>query len=186
MEVFLKYDINVIFKKTLKDQLDKLGVAYEINGLGRILFKKQPSIEQIKELTVLLSVYGIQIIQDHKSEIVQRIKDTIFEMIISSTSERQYKTSVYLSEKLGYSYTYLSSLFSDSTHNSIENYIILRRIDFAKALIVEDQHTLTEVALKLGYSSVAHLSTQFKKTTGLTPTIFQRIIKERKNNYSNS
>ncbi|MBP2830698.1 helix-turn-helix transcriptional regulator [Aquimarina sp. U1-2] len=179
MKLYLKYDINKIFRKILEEQLDKIGVHYKINRLGEVEFNNSLSSQTIKELTTLLSIYGIDIINDHKSEIVQRIKDAITEMINDSSIERQFKTSTYLSESLGYSYTYLSNIFSESTYTSIESFVILKRIDRAKSLILENRLTLTEVAYTLGYSSVAHLSGQFKKTTGLTPTSFQRIIKER-------
>ncbi len=179
MKLYLKYDINIIFRKIVEEQLDKLEVDYKINGLGEVEFNESLSGNTIKQLTSLLSIYGIDIINDHKSEIVQRIKDAITEMIADSSIEKQFKTSAYLSDRLGYSYTYLSNIFSESTYTSIESFVILKRIDRAKSLILSGQLTLTEVAYTLGYSSVAHLSAQFKKTTGLTPTVFQRIIKER-------
>ncbi len=180
MKLYLKYDINIIFKKTLEEQLDKLDIQYKINGLGEVEFQDGLSVEKIAELTALLSIYGIKIIKDHKAEVVQRIKDAIATMVADTTGEKHYKTSVYLAEKLGYSYPYLASLFSESTYTSIENFVIIKRIDHAKSLMLEDKLTLTEIAHTLGYSSVAHLSSQFKKTTGLTPTIFQKIIEERK------
>lgn len=179
MKFYLKYDINVIFKKTLENQLDHLGIGYKINGLGEVEFLQPLSIEKIRELTTLLSVYGIQIINDHKTEVVQRIKDTVSEMVSDTSSEKNYKLSEYLPEKLGYSYTYLSGLFSESTYTSIENFLIIKRIDRVKQMLVQNQLTLTQIAYELGYSSNAHLSTQFKKVTGLTPTIFQKIIKKR-------
>ncbi|GAA3522990.1 hypothetical protein GCM10022393_42150 [Aquimarina addita] len=182
MKLYLKYDINIIFRKTLENQLDKIGIAYKINGLGEVEFTQPLNPQEVKELTVLLSTYGIKIINDHKTEIVQRIKDTVTEMVNNTTIEKSFKTSVYLSEKLEYSYTYLSSIFSENTYSSIESFVILKRIDRAKSLIIKDRLTLTEVAYTLGYSSVAHLSAQFKKTTGLTPTVFQRIIKQREAN----
>ncbi len=185
MKLYLKYDINIIFRKTLEEQLGKLGVDYSINGLGEVEFNEPLNVETIKELTSLLSIYGIEIINDHKSEIVQRIKDSITEMIANSSIEKQHKTSTYLSEKLAYSYAYLSSIFSESTYTSIESFVILKRVDRAKALILEDRLTLTEVAYTLGYSSVAHLSGQFKKTTGLTPTVFRHIIRERNKSLKN-
>ncbi|UZO81122.1 AraC family transcriptional regulator [Aquimarina sp. ERC-38] len=180
MKLYLKYDIQIIFKKTLEEQLSKLDIDYTVNGLGEIEFKQTLSADEVKQLSTLLSIYGIEIINDHKSEIIQRIKDAISEMILESNAEKQLKTSTYLSEKLGYSYTYLSSIFSEGTYTSIENFVILKRIDQAKLLLLSEDLTLTEVAYQLSYSSVAHLSTQFKKTTGLTPTAFQRIIKARK------
>lgn len=180
MKVYLKYDMNVIFKKTLEEQLNKLKIEYSINGLGEVEFKQTLSIQKMKELSLMLSIYGIQIINDYKTEIIQRIKDAIKEMILDTNINKHYKTSVYLAEKLGYSYTYLSSIFSEETYTSIENFVILNRVDHAKNLILEDTLTLTEIADAIGYSSVAHLSAQFKKTTGLTPTVFQKIVKQRK------
>lgn len=180
MKLYLKYDISVIFKKTLEQQLSQLNIDYKVNGLGEVEFNQALSEDQIRQLATLLSIYGIEIINDHKTEIVQRIKDAISEMILESNAEKQLKTSTYLSEKLGYSYTYLSSIFSEGTYTSIENFVILKRIDKVKLLLSSEDLTLTEVAYQLSYSSVAHLSTQFKKITGLTPTAFQRIIKARK------
>ena len=100
--------------------------------------------------------------------------------MLTSDAVRKYNTSDYLAEKLNYSYTYLSSLFSETTYTSIESYIILSKVDRAKDLLLNTNVTLTEIAHQLNYSSVAHLSRQFKKTTGLTPSVFQKIIKKRK------
>ena len=179
MKFYLKYDMDLIFRKTLEQQLDRLRVDYKINGLGEIEFLNSLSAEKVKELTILLSVFGIEIINDHKSEIVQRVKDTISEMVLNTSSEKSYKISEYLPKKLGYSYTYLSSLFSESTHTSVENFLIIKRIDRVKLMLLQEQLTLTQIAFELGYSSNAHLSSQFKKVTGLTPTAFQRIIRKR-------
>ncbi|SHJ11783.1 AraC family transcriptional regulator [Aquimarina spongiae] len=179
MKVYLKYDMNVIFKKTLEQQLDQLKIDYKINGVGEVEFLHALSIDKIKELTTLLSVYGIQIINDHKTEVVQRIKDTVSEMVLDISSEKNHKISTYLPEKLGYSYTYLSSLFSESTYTSIENFLIIKRIDRVKQMLIQDHFTLKQIAFELGYSSTAHLSAQFKKVTGLTPTSFQKIITKR-------
>ena len=107
------------------------------------------------------------------------MKDTIIEMI-HSPELVNVKSSVYLAEKLSHSYGYLSNLFSDVTYSSIENYIIMQKIEYAKQLIVSAQLSLTEIAFKLNYSSVAHLSTQFKNVTGITPSAFQRIIAKRR------
>ncbi|GAA0715473.1 hypothetical protein GCM10009430_09960 [Aquimarina litoralis] len=182
MKFYLKYDMDVIFRKTLEQQLNNLQVAYKINGLGEIEFLQSLSAEKVKELTVLLSVYGIEIINDHKSEIVQRIKDAISEMVLDTSSEKNHKLSEYLPNKLGYSYTYLSSLFSESTYTSLENFLIIKRIDRVKQMLVHEKLTLSQIAFELGYSSNAHVSAQFKKITGLTPTVFQKIIKKRSEN----
>ena len=179
MKLYLKYDSNITFKSILKEQLDKLNVNYKINGLGEVEFLESLEVQTLQELTMLLSIYGISIIDDHKTQLVQKIKDLIAEMI-SLDEKITVNTSTYLSDKLGYSYAYLSNLFSEITYTSIENFIIITKIDKAKELIISQNLSLTEVSHKLGYSSVAHLSGQFKKLTGITPSQFQRIISQRK------
>jgi len=101
-------------------------------------------------------------------------------MVYNSDTEVQVKSSVYLSEKLGHSYGYLSNLFSEVTYTSVENFIILQKIEYTKQLIINENKSLTEIAFQLNYSSVEHLSTQFKNTTGITPSAFQRIIAKRR------
>ena len=101
-------------------------------------------------------------------------------VVFNSEKALNIKTSVYLAEKLEHSYGYLSNLFSEITYTSIENFIILQKIEYAKQLILTTNFSLTEIAFKLNYSSVAHLSSQFKNTTGITPSAFQRIISKRK------
>ena len=164
----------------LDECLDEFGVPYTISGVGEVDLKQQISKEQKKDLENTLEPYGVSIIEDEKSELVQRIKDTITEMIYLDEKAKLYKVSNYLSDRLNYSYNHLSNIFSETTYSSIENFVILKKIDYAKTLIAENNLTLTEIAYRLNYSSVAHLSGQFKKTTGLTPSVFQRIIKRRK------
>jgi len=113
--------------------------------------------------------------------LVQKIKDAIIELVFMEDSNN-YKSSVFLAEKLNHSYGYLSNVFSEVTYSSIENFIILQKIERAKQLIIINEMSLTEIAFLLNYSSVAHLSTQFKNTTGITPSAFQRIIKKRREN----
>ena len=118
-------------------------------------------------------------VENQKSVLVQKIKDTITELV-TSEEPLNVKSSVFIAEKLNHSYGYLSNLFSDVTYTSIENYIIIQKIELAKQLIINNQLSLTEIAYRLNYSSVAHLSTQFKNTTGITPSAFQRIITKRR------
>jgi len=179
MKLYLKYDINHTFRSVLEEQLAKLNVQYKFNGLGEIEFTDSLDIKTLENLTTLLSIYGISIINDHKTQIVERIKLLVTEMV-NTEMELAINTSEYIADKLGYSYAYLSSLFSEATYTSIENFIIITKIDKAKELITLDKLSLTEVSHKLGYSSVAHLSGQFKKTTGITPSLFRKIIKQRK------
>ncbi|MGL6126435.1 helix-turn-helix domain-containing protein, partial [Chryseobacterium artocarpi] len=111
--------------------------------------------------------------------LVQKIKDAIVELVFSDEII-PVKASIYISEKLNHSYGYLSNLFSEVAFTSIENFIILQKIEHAKALIIRNKQSLTEIAHKLNYSSVAHLSTQFKNTTGITPSQFQKIVGKRR------
>lgn len=179
MKAFLKFDFNVVTKKLLEEKLEELGVKFNIVGFGEVEFLETLKPEKMDEIILLLNSYGIEVIENQKSILVQKIKDLITEMVVQENNPN-IKSSVYLAEKLNHSYGYLSNLFSEVTYTSIENYIILQKIELAKQLIVNDKLSLTEIAYKLNYSSVAHLSTQFKNTTGITPTAFQRIIERRR------
>lgn len=179
MKAFIKFDINVLTKKLLENLLTPFGIKFRIIGFGEIEFLEKVSQEKIDEMTLILNEYGIEIIENQKSILVQKIKDTISELV-NCEEPLAVKSSVYLAEKLDHSYGYLSNLFSEITYTSIENYIIIQKIELAKNMIINNQMTLTEIAYKLNYSSVAHLSTQFKNITGITPSAFQRIVMKRR------
>lgn len=180
MKLFIKYDINKACKKLLEEQLDKMELNYAIIGFGEVEIKDNLNAERLKAINTELGEYGIEILETQKNILVQKIKDAIIEMIFMEDSLPSSKISFYLSEKLGYSYGYISNLFSEYTYTSIENFIILQKIERAKQLITTNELTFTEIAWKLNYSSVAHFSTQFKNATGLTPSAFQRIINKRR------
>ena len=180
MIINVKFNFNTLCKKILCQQLDVLDLEYSIRGVGEIELKSTPDPKQMLRIAENLSDYGIEVISDQQTALVQRIKDAITLLVNGDEDAQKYNVSTYLSEKLDYSYAYLSNLFSEVTHTSIENFVILKKIDVAKALIIDKDLTLTEIAFKLNYSSVAHLSAQFKKTTGLTPSTFQKIILKRK------
>ena len=179
MKAFIKFDINVLTKKLLEDLLTPFAIKFRIIGFGEIEFLEKVSPQKTDEITTILKEYGIEIIENQKSILVQKIKDTIVEMV-NSEDRLNVKSSAYLADKLDHSYGYLSNLFSEITYTSIENYIIIQKIELAKNFIINNQFTLTEIAYKLNYSSVAHLSTQFKNITGITPSAFQRIVKKRR------
>lgn len=179
MKAFLKFDFNILTKKFIEEKLTSLGLKFSIIGFGEVEFSETIPEDKLEEITSILNSYGIEIIENQKTALVQKIKDTIIEMVFQEDAPI-IKASVYLAEKLNHSYGYLSNLFSEVTYTSIENFIILQKIEYAKQLIVNDKLTLTEIAYKLNYSSVAHLSTQFKNTTGITPSQFQRIILKRR------
>lgn len=180
MKIYLKYDMMNVCRTILQEQLEKLGLAYSLEGIGELEIKEPGTDEQVKQLMDALSKYGIEAVETQKSIIVQKIKDVITEMVFMEDELPALKISSYLAEKLNLRYTYLASLFSAITYTSIENFIILQKIERAKQLIITDELTFTEIAWKLNYSSVAHFSTQFKNATGLTPTAFQRIIQKRR------
>jgi len=179
MKINIKFDYNFICKTVLQEQLNALKLDYTLNNLGEIEFNKTPTAEETAQIKTAFEHYGIEILATPQNVLVQRIKDLITAFINDSETSSKYNVSNYLSDKLNYSYAHLSAVFSEVTHSSIENFIILKKIDLAKTLIIHKNFTLTEIAHKLNYSSVAHLSSQFKKTTGLTPSAFQRIIKKR-------
>lgn len=181
MKLYLKYDINTVCKKTLQEQLDKFQLAYSVIGFGEIEIKEDISRADIEQISALLNNYGIEIVENEKSILIQKIKDAIIEMVYMEEKLPTSTVSIYLADKLNRSYGYLSNLFSDITYTSIENFIILQKIERAKQLINTNELTLTEIAYKLNYSSLAHFSNQFKNVTGLTPTTFQRIINKRRN-----
>ena len=180
MKIFVKFNFNVICNKVLEDKLNELDVKFRILGFGEVEILQKLTNEQEQNLHILFKDYGIDVIENEKIILVQKMKDAIREIVFSTDEALNIKTSVYLAEKLGHSYGYLSNLFSEITYTSIENFIILQKIEYAKQLILTTDLSLTEIAFNLNYSSVAHLSTQFKNTTGITPSTFQRIISKRK------
>ena len=182
MKIYLKYDMPVVCKKVLEEQLNKLEITYTLTGFGEVEINETETSEKYIQLKSSLSHYGIDIVESQKSILVQKIKDTIIEMIYMDDKIQNSKFSVYLSEKLNYSFGYLSNVFSEVTFTSIENFIILQKTERAKQMISTNQLSFTEIAWQLNYSSAAHFSTQFKNATGLTPTAFQRIINKRRIN----
>lgn len=179
MKAYLKFDYTILTKKVVEEKLSAFNLNFSVIGFGEIELLDTISDEKLQQISDVLSDYGIEIIENQKSILIQRIKDTITEMV-NSEEPLAVKSSIYLTEKLNFSYGYLSNLFSEVTYTSIENYIMIQKIEMAKNLILINQLTLTEIAFKLNYSSVAHLSTQFKKITGITPSSFQRIIVKRR------
>jgi AraC-like DNA-binding protein len=179
MRINVRIDCNLILKTVLSEQLDILAIDYEICGPCEVLIREELTPQKKQQLVRAFKKYGIEIIDDKQLALVERIKTAIDEKLENDGEETE-KISTYLARKLNYSYSYLSGLFSENTFTSIENFIILRKVDLVKDFLRNTDLTLTEIAYHLKYSSVAHLSSQFKKTTGLTPTTFQRLIEKRK------
>ena len=166
-------------KMVVKSELERIGVPYLVVELGEVEIPGTISQEQRKELDILLKKSGLELMDDKKSMLIERIKTVIIELIHYSNELPKTKFSEYLSEKLNHDYTYLSNLFSEVQGITIEHYIIAHKIERVKELLVYDELNLTEIAYKLHYSSVAHLSNQFKKVTGLTPSHFKHLKHKR-------
>jgi len=182
MKLFIKFDINKICTLFLKQKLEELSVEFNPIGFGEIEVGDSIESDELQKIGEKLHPFGFEIVENQKSVLVQKIKDIIIEMVFTDENTNNLKSSVYLSEKLNHSYGYLSNIFSEVTYSSIENFIILQKIERAKQLIIINELSLTEIAFLLNYSSVSHLSAQFKKTTGITPSAFERIIKKRREN----
>lgn len=180
MNLYVKFDIHAACKKILQEQLEKLDLTYTLLGVTEVEIRETLSPEKLELLNIALNNYGIEIVESPKSILVQKIKDAIIEMVYVEEKLPSSTISAYLANKLNHSYGYLANLFSEVTYTSIENFIILQKIEYAKQLMTTNQLTFTEIAWRLNYSSVAHFSTQFKSTTGLTPTAFLRIINKRR------
>ncbi len=180
MKLYLKYDINTICKQIVHEQLDRLGLPYSLLNFGELELIDNIPAEKLKQLNQNLTRFGIEIIENHKSILVQKIKDAIVEMVYSDEKLSTAKFSTYLAEKLGHSYGYISTIFSEVTYTSIGNFIILEKTERAKQIIASNELNFSEIAWKLNYSSVAHFSSHFKNATGLTPTAFQRIMNKRR------
>lgn len=163
----------------VKSELEKLSLNYTILELGEIEIREELSHEQHEALKTALLKSGLEVMEDKKSIIIEKIKNTVVEMIHYTEEAPLLNFSAFLSEKLQYDYTYLSNLFSEVKGITIEHFIIAHKIERAKELLIYNELTLTEIAEKLHYSNVAHLSNQFKKVTGLTPTFFKKMKHKR-------
>ncbi len=166
-------------KMLVKSELEKLGITFASVDLGMVEVHDNLTEEQLKEFGENLKKSGLELLDDKKNILVEMIKAVIIEMIHYSDEVPQVNDSDYISEKLNYDYTYLSNTFSEVKGMTIQQYIIHHKIERVKELLLYDELSLTEIAYKLHYSSVAHLSNQFKKITGLTPSYFKTLKDKR-------
>lgn len=169
----------------VKNELKKLGINFTSVDLGVVEINGDISANQRENLRENLQKSGLELLDDKKNILVERIKSVIVEMVHYSDELPKVNDSDYISDKLGYDYNYLSNTFSEVKGTTIQNYIIQHKIERVKELLLYDELTLTEIAWKLHYSSVAHLSNQFKKVTGLTPTYFKELKQKRELNLEN-
>ena len=169
-------------KMMVKEELHKLGLHHIIVDLGMVEILEDITEKQRKELKANLLKSGLELLDDKKSILIERIKNVIIEMIHYSDELPKVNYSDYISEKLGYDYTYLANIFSKVKGITIQQFIINHKIEKVKELLIYDELNLSEISYKLHYSSVAHLSNQFKKVTGLTPTFYKQLKDKRRQN----
>jgi len=179
MKLFIRNMVSIRCKMIVKQVLENLGLHYTVVELGEVEIKENISDKKQEALKAALLVSGLELMDDQKAILIEKIKNAIVEMVHYTDELPKTNFSFYISKKLNYDYNYLSNLFSEVKGITIEHFIIAHKIELAKELLIYNELSLTEIAYKLHYSSVAHLSNQFKKVTGLTPTFFRNMKHKR-------
>src|SRR5580700_5767994 len=180
LKLYIKNMVCIRCKMVVKDELTKLGLKYNYVELGEAEFPERISAEQRERFRAALLKSGLELMDDKKSVLIQKIKTIIIELVHYSEEPLAINLSVYLAEKIQHDYTYLANLFSEVQGTTIEKFLISHKIERVKELLVYNELSLTEIAYKMHYSSVAHLCTQFKKVTGLTPSHFKALKNKRR------
>ena len=180
MKLYIKYMVSIRCKLLVKAELKNLGLHFVFVDLGEIEIMEDLTADQRGQLKTALAISGLELMDDQKANLIEKIKKVIIEMVHYADELPKIKNSDYLSEKLNYDYTYLANLFSEVAGLTIEHYIIAHKIERVKELLMYDELNLTQISYKMNYSSVAHLSNQFKKVTGLTPSHFKSLKDKRR------
>ena len=167
-------------KLVVKEELRKLGLHFIVVDLGEVEIMENLTNEQREQLREALQVSGLELMDDKRAVLIEKIKTVIIEMVHHSDEMIKVNFSDYLSEKLKHDYTYMANLFSEIQGMTIAQFIISHKIERIKELIIYDELNITEIAWKMNYSSVAHLSNQFKKVTGLSPSHFKQLKERRR------
>lgn len=180
LKLYVKYMVSNRCKTAVKDILKKMKLHFIVVELGEVDIMENLTSDQREEIRALLLSSGLQLMDDKKAVLIERIKNAIIEMVHHTDESLKVNFSNYLSEKLDHDYTYLSNLFSEVQGTTIEQFVIAHKIERIKELIIYGELNITEIAWKMNYSSVAHLSNQFKKMTGLTPSHFKQLKDKRR------
>ena len=175
MKLYIKYMVSVRCKLDVQAKLDKLGLLYGQVDLGEVEFKQDITPEQHAQLQRELEALGVELLDQVNGRLIEQVQALIIQLVHHADTLPKMKNSDYISQQLKREYTPVAALFSEATGVTIERSIIRHRIERVKELLLYDELSLTEIADKLNYSSVAHLSGQFKKETGLTPTFFKQL-----------
>ena len=172
--------VTIRCKMVVKSELKKLGLHFTTVELGEVETLEDLSPEQLATLDLALRKTGLELMDDQRSILVEKIKTIIIELVHYNDDQIKVNLSEYLSEKLNHSYSFLANIFSEVKGITIENFFLAHKIEKVKELLVYDELSLTEIAYRLHYSSVSHLSNQFKKMTGLTPSHFKNLKHKRR------
>jgi AraC-like DNA-binding protein len=164
----------------VKEALKSLGLHFIVVDLGEVEVMESLSVEQREQLKLILLGSGLELMDDKRAVLIEKIKNAIVEMVHHTNEQMKVNFSEFLSEKLRHDYTYLANLFSEVQGTTIEQFIISHKIERIKELIIYGELNITEIAWTMNYSSVAHLSNQFKKVTGLTPSHFKQLKEKRR------
>jgi len=182
MKLFIKNMVCSRCRMAVRNELEKAGIPFSAVELGEVEISGKTTPTQLKQLEKGLNELGFELIDDKKSRIIEKIKNHVIQLVHHSDTLLKTNLSDYLADKLHYDYTYLSNLFSAIENTTIEKYYITQRIEKIKELLVYDEMSLSEIADKLGYSSGAYLSAQFKKVTGLTPSHYKALKEHKRKN----
>ncbi len=167
-------------KTVVKDTLKAMGLHFVMVELGEVDIMENITTAQRAQLQIELQNAGLELMEDKRAILLEKIKLAIIDIVHHREEDVKINFSHYLSEKLNYDYTHLANIFSEASGTTIEQYMIAQKIERIKELITYDELNITEIAWKMNYSSVAHLSNQFKKITGFTPSHFKKLKDKRR------
>ncbi len=182
MKLYIKYMVSQRCKFLVKEDLKKLGLQHVFLDFGLIEILETMTELQHEKLKLKLLQSGWELLDDKRSVLIEKIKNVVIEMVELPKGLEKINYSEHISEKLGYDYTYLANIFSEVKGTTIRQYIIAHKIERVKELLLYNELNLKEISYKLHYSSVAHLSSQFKQMTGLTPSYYKELKQRRKDN----
>ena len=182
MILHIKNMVSLRCKMLVREEIERIGLHFVNVDLGWVEILEDISTQDYSKLNLNLQKSGLKLLDDNQSILIERIKNVIIEMVHHSDEIPKVNYSDFLSEKLNLDYTYLSNMFSEVQQTTIQNFIITHKIERAKELLIYDELSLSEIANKLNYSSCGHLSNQFKKVTGISPSYF-KLLKDKQRQY---
>ena len=185
LKLYIKYMVSLRCKMVVRTELEAMGIPFDTIELGTVELSGEISAERRTQLSGRLLKYGLELMDDKKAVLIEKVKNVIIEMIHYADELPEMNHSEYISKKMHLDYHYLANLFSEVKGITIQQFIIMHKIEKAKELLLYDGLTLTDIAYQLHYSSVAHLSTQFKKITGLSPSYFKLLRQKRNDTQGN-